>query len=311
MSTATSKPAADPTTGDPGGAKSDEHYRSKWGQIRRAHPLTVDGLNRYAYTGNNPMNRIDPSGHELIVIGTVVVVVVVAAGVMIVVGAVEPPTISSKLLDVVADAIEQCGNGSTNAACETDLFDEGTKGFTPKPPDQEGKGFTPRPPENASPGFTPAPPDFDDGGFSEALDPADRARIGLQIDASSDSDAPENDLPEFDGTTTAVLVTDEGETLVFQSGEKEAYDNYPASGHAEGKVAIWMRENGVTDAEIHINHPDGICGMCVSNLPTLLPDGATLTVNPPQNANPDALRGWYGDPRTFTGNTNNPRSNIR
>ena len=35
---ATDTPIADPNNERPGGAKSDEHYNSKWGQIRRAHP---------------------------------------------------------------------------------------------------------------------------------------------------------------------------------------------------------------------------------------------------------------------------------
>ena len=36
---ATGTPIADPSNERPGGAKSDEHYNSKWGQIRRAHPV--------------------------------------------------------------------------------------------------------------------------------------------------------------------------------------------------------------------------------------------------------------------------------
>jgi hypothetical protein len=37
-----------------------------------------------------------------------------------------------------------------------------------------------------------------------------------------------------------------------------------------------MRERGVTHARLITDNPNGICGSCVSETPTLLPEGATL-----------------------------------
>ena len=91
-------------------------------------------------------------------------------------------------------------------------------------------------------------------------------------------------LPEFNGTTTGVLITDESLTKVFQSGSADAYGNYIAARHAEGKAAIWLRENDSAGGVLYHNNPDGTCGFCDRQLETLLPEGKSLTVVPPSNA---------------------------
>jgi len=50
-----------------------------------------------------------------------------------------------------------------------------------------------------------------------------------------------------------------------------------------------------------IDHSDGICDMCNSNVPTLLAPGSRLTVVPPSDAVP--IPYWYSQPKTFTGNS--------
>ena len=48
---------------------SSRYYNPKWGRfispdsIEYLDPNSINGLNLYAYCGNNPVNRFDPSGH--------------------------------------------------------------------------------------------------------------------------------------------------------------------------------------------------------------------------------------------------------
>jgi hypothetical protein len=106
-----------------------------------------------------------------------------------------------------------------------------------------------------------------------------------------------------DGKTAGVLNVD-GELTPLVSG-RSSLGNYAASGHVEGQAALIMRETGVSKAELLIDNPNGICGYCNSQLPTLLPEGAELTVRPPLGTVPPSSR-WFNG-RTFIGNANDPK----
>jgi hypothetical protein len=117
---------------------------------------------------------------------------------------------------------------------------------------------------------------------------------------------PRPDLPPFDGTTRGVLITNEGKTIPFESGPPDPkYAKYPSAKHAEGKAAIWIRENKSSGGVFYHNNPKGTCASCRSNLPTLLPENGKLEVVPPENARaPD--RFWDDKPRLYTGSARQP-----
>ncbi len=98
---------------------------------------------------------------------------------------------------------------------------------------------------------------------------------------------PKLPLPEYSGKTSAVLFTNEGRIVRFQSGSASPkYGNYPPASHTEGKAAIWMRENNSSRGVLFHNHPGGTCRFCDSQTRTLLPTNATLRVVPPAGAVP-------------------------
>jgi SCP1.201-like deaminase len=51
--------------------------------------------------------------------------------------------------------------------------------------------------------------------------------------------------------------------------------------HVEGAAAQVMRENGITQAVLTIDHPGGVCPYCNTNLPSMLEPGSQLTVETP------------------------------
>jgi hypothetical protein len=115
-------------------------------------------------------------------------------------------------------------------------------------------------------------------------------------------------LPKYNGTTSGVLITNEGETVPLQSGPKDpAYKDYPASGHAEGKAALWIRQNGSSGGVVYHNNPSGTCAGCNSNLPTLLPEGTALTVVPPADVK-KPNNTWIDTVRSYFGNSSVPMS---
>ena len=120
--------------------------------------------------------------------------------------------------------------------------------------------------------------------------------------------APE--LPQFDGTTTGVMRWADEDGVVqahtFTSGAKppSGLKNYPAASHTEAQAALMMREQGISEAEIFINHPNGMCGMCNSNVPALLKEGSRLRVIPLEDAAPKPY--WFSDAKTLIGNSTNP-----
>ena len=52
---------------------------------------------------------------------------------------------------------------------------------------------------------------------------------------------------------------------------------YPQDTHVESKYATWMSDNDITDADVVINHPDGVCSdvlNCADAVPAILPQGS-------------------------------------
>ena len=117
-------------------------------------------------------------------------------------------------------------------------------------------------------------------------------------------------LPEYDGKTTeGVMVTPDGEQISFSSGNSSSpsYPQYKAqsASHVEGKAALYMRENEISEATVYHNNPHGTCGFCDRQVPALLPEGAKLTVVPPSNSVANNARA-IPVPKTYTGNSTIP-----
>ena len=79
------------------------------------------------------------------------------------------------------------------------------------------------------------------------------------------------------------------------------------AGHAEGKAAIWMRENGVADAVFYHNNPIGTCNWCHPQISTLLPEGASMLVVPPAGTVIPGPR-WHIKPDPYVGNSRIPKT---
>jgi hypothetical protein len=117
--------------------------------------------------------------------------------------------------------------------------------------------------------------------------------------------APTLSLPKFDGKTSGILFTNEGRIIELKSGTPDpAYSIYPAAKHVEGKAAIWIRENGSSGGVVFHNNPNGTCRGCNSNIPTLLPEGATLYALP--EAGTMARRSWTDIRKPYIGNSAQP-----
>jgi len=114
------------------------------------------------------------------------------------------------------------------------------------------------------------------------------------------------ELPDFDGTTRGVLVTNEGSVHVLESGGPTPYPNYPNARHVEGQAASIIREEGSTGGVVYHNHPSGTCNFCHNMSPTLLPEGSTMQVVPPPGA-AAPNRFWHDQPTEYTGNANDPK----
>lgn len=83
---------------------------------------------------------------------------------------------------------------------------------------------------------------------------------------------------------------------------------YVAAGHVEGKAALQVRAAASSGGTIHHNNPFGTCIYCQQQVPTLLPDGARLTAEPPAQARPRSA--WWSPPGpvTMVGNVADPAS---
>jgi hypothetical protein len=116
-------------------------------------------------------------------------------------------------------------------------------------------------------------------------------------------------LPKFDGKTTyGILVTNEGDVVRFINGGRDPrYSNYESAAHVEGKAAIWMRDHGSSGGVLYHNNTGGTCGYCDSHLETLLPEGATLRVMPPQDASEKNAKA-IARPEEYVGNSKTPKA---
>jgi len=69
---------------------------------------------------------------------------------------------------------------------------------------------------------------------------------------------------------------------------------YPASQHVEAQYAMWMSQNGVTDATVVMNNAEGVCAGtygCQGAVQVILPEGSTMTVWYPGATEPVVIRG--------------------
>jgi hypothetical protein len=62
-----------------------------------------------------------------------------------------------------------------------------------------------------------------------------------------------------------------------------------------------MRENGVKSGTVYHNNTDGTCPYCDKMLPTLLEEGSTLKVVPPEGSTAPKPS-WVDTTKTYTGN---------
>jgi hypothetical protein len=115
-------------------------------------------------------------------------------------------------------------------------------------------------------------------------------------------------LPKYDNKTTyGVLITNEGDIVSLESGEKDPrYSNYPPSSHVEGKAAIWIGGHGSTGGVVYHNNTDGTCGLCNSQVRTLLPPKKELFVVPPADA-VAKKRGAIAYPKPYVGDDAIPK----
>ena len=81
--------------------------------------------------------------------------------------------------------------------------------------------------------------------------------------------------------------------------------HYVAACHVEGKAALQIRQMGSSGGTIHHNNPNGTCPYCRHAIPTLLPEGASLTVVPPPAAHAPTPR-WIAETFTYVGNADDP-----
>lgn len=120
------------------------------------------------------------------------------------------------------------------------------------------------------------------------------------------------DLPKFDGKTTkGVLILDDGSRISLSSGNGDPrYTNYRNNGHVEQKAALYIRENNLSNGTLYHNNKNGTCGYCNTMTATFLPENATLTVVPPQNAIANNSRA-IDYTKTYVGTSNNPKISSR
>ncbi|MFF2425317.1 DddA-like double-stranded DNA deaminase toxin [Streptomyces mirabilis] len=74
---------------------------------------------------------------------------------------------------------------------------------------------------------------------------------------------------------------------------------YPAAQHVESQYAMWMRQNGVTNATVVINKAEGVCGGpygCLRAVKAILPEGSRMTVWYPDALKPEVILGEAAAP---------------
>ena len=115
-------------------------------------------------------------------------------------------------------------------------------------------------------------------------------------------------LPNFDNKHTAGIMIDSNGVMYHLSsgGADPRYRNYASAGHVEGEAAVAMRITQETSAIVVHNNTNGTCGFCNSQLSTLLPTDARLTVISPSDAIPNNKWAVSGT-KTYIGNMNSPK----
>jgi uncharacterized protein RhaS with RHS repeats len=135
--------------------------------------------------------------------------------------------------------------------------------------------------------------------------------LGLESFSLGNNNIERPQLPAYDGKTTqgTLYYTDSNgqvQSENFSSGGKSQYPNYANANHVEGKSALFMRDEKIQEGIVFHNNTDGTCGFCVSMTPTLLPEGASLTIVPPEDAEA-TKRGAVDETITIIGNENEPK----
>lgn len=122
-----------------------------------------------------------------------------------------------------------------------------------------------------------------------------RVTTGRIFDSSGN--AIRNEI-EAGGSSDLVEATD---TYLRQNGApinpRATY--YPAAQHVESQYAMWMRQNGITDATVVMNNTEGVCGGiygCQSAITAILPEGSTMIVWYPGAIGPVVIPGGAAAP---------------
>lgn len=71
-----------------------------------------------------------------------------------------------------------------------------------------------------------------------------------------------------------------------------ARGRYPQDTHVESKYATWMRDNGIMEADVTVNHPNGTCNdllNCADAVQKILPPSSVMRVWTPGAAEPVEL----------------------
>lgn len=153
---------------------------------------------------------------------------------------------------------------------------------------------------------------YDPSGYKDKRQTPCKEETSVGESGAGESGRKTISLPEYDGTTThGVLVLDDGTQIGFTSGNGDPrYTNYRNNGHVEQKSALYMRENNISNATVYHNNTNGTCGYCNTMTATFLPEGATLTVVPPENAVANNSRA-IDYVKTYTGTSNDPKISPR
>jgi hypothetical protein len=138
-----------------------------------------------------------------------------------------------------------------------------------------------------------------------------RAGGGIRSAAAAERSSIDMTPPELppyvegQGTQGVLRLNEGGPDIPLQSVRPPPLKNYAASGHVEIMGAGEISARNSTGGVIWHNNPKGTCGWCGSQLPTFLPENATVTVVPPNGAAPRL--GWFHQTITRTGNASEPK----
>jgi hypothetical protein len=155
------------------------------------------------------------------------------------------------------------------------------------PPPSGGRGGEPSVPTKAGALGAGGLVDSPDSNWRQLVENIERVRDARAQGGAQLPAAISAALPKYDGTTYGILITNEGDVVPLQSGPPDPrYSNYAPAKHVEGKAAIWIRDHGSSGGVVYHNNTEGTCGYCVSQVPTLLPEGARLRIVPPADAVP-------------------------